>query len=221
MTSDPTDPLFDAPSRAQAVELLHQFLPREAASVRSRLEREVDSPLTTARRRAVELSAALPDASPFRPAWLRLLGDPEWLVREAAVDALAGLADQPDVKSRLLAVTLGDPKPHVREAAARAIGPHVEPEADFGPSLRHRFERRRERAAVALGYAAARWEEAVGLLTAAANDGHRRVRAAAATAFGRLPRTDAVRAVLRAKAAENEPRVRDAARRALAEPSAP
>lgn len=53
-------------------------------------------------------------------------------------------------------------------------------------------------------------------LLLAANDGHRKVRAAVVTVLGRLPKTDAVRAALAAKAAENEPRVRDAARRALA-----
>ena len=222
MTPDPTDVLFDAPSRAVAVDHLRRLLgDGELTAVRTRLLRECASPLTSVRRRAVELSAEVPDASSFQHAWLQLLDDPEWMVREATVNALAPLADQPDIKSRLLAITLTDSKPHVREAAAKAIGPHVDPEADYGVSLRHRFERQRERAAVALGFAVTRWEDAVRLLLTAVHDGHRKVRAAVVTALGRLPKTDAVRAALSVKATENEPRVRDAARRALVEISAP
>jgi len=220
MTPDPTDPLFDAPSRAVALDHLRQLL-GEGVAVHTRLSREFASPLTSVRRRAVELSAEVPDASSFHSAWLQLLNDPEWMVREAVVNALATVADQADIKLRLLTITLTDPKPHVREAAAKAIGPHVDPEADYGTSLRHQFERQRERAAVALGFAVTRWEEAVRLLLTAVHDGHRKVREAVVTALGRLPKTDAVRAALTAKAAENEPRVRDAARRALAEPNAP
>jgi HEAT repeat protein len=222
MPSDPTDPLFDAPSRVGAMECLRQLLRSEAATaVHARLAGGFTSPLTGVRRRAVELSAELPDASPFHPAWLQLLDDPEWMVREAVVNALAVQAGRPDIASRLLAITLADPKPHVREAAAKAVGPHVNPAVDFGPSLRHRFERQRERAAVALGFAVTRWEDAVRLLLTAVTDGHRKVRAAVVTALGRLPKTDAARVALTAKAAENEPRVRDAARRALAESNAP
>lgn len=218
MTPDPTDALFDAPSRAVAVEQLRQL---EAGNVANRLGREFASPLTRNRRRAVELSAELPDTSAFHSVWLQLLDDPEWLVREAVAEVLALLAAETGVKSRLLAVVQTDPKPHVREAAAKSVGSHVDPEADYGPAVRNRFERQRERAAVGLGFAVTRWEEAVRLLLVLVKDGHRRVRAAAVTALGRLPKSDEVRAALTAKAAENEPRVRDAARRALGEPSAP
>lgn len=170
-------------------------------------------PQAEPRRRAVQLSAEVrPADGGLREALVAVLADAVWGVREAAVIALARFTDE-SVHVRLVERTLHDSSPLVRRAAASGIGERIEPARDYGAAVRHRFERRRIRAADALGFAA-RTADAVALLTSTVTDPHPKVRAAALRALGRLD-TAAVRPLLALvvrKCAEAEPRVAEAAR---------
>lgn len=148
------------------------------------------------RRRAV-LRAIESCADESRAGVLAALTDPVWCVREVAA---AGAGRFPDadgtVLATLVALTLRDPSPHVRRAAATAAGPRVRPERDYGEAARHRFERQRVRAADALGYVSAeRATEAVELLARCVADAHPKVRLAGLRALARLD-PDAVRPLL-------------------------
>jgi hypothetical protein len=146
------------------------------------------------RRRALRLIPDLPgDTTAYRDSVLAALADPAWTVREAAAPTAGRLPD-PDgaIFRMLLGMSLADP--HVRETAAAAIGPRIEPERDYGAAIRHRFERQRVRAALALGHVAPeRAAGAVGLLAAAVAESHAKVRWAALRGLTRLPAASVLR----------------------------
>ncbi|VTR98814.1 pbs lyase : HEAT repeat protein OS=Nodularia spumigena CCY9414 GN=N9414_06844 PE=4 SV=1: HEAT_2 [Gemmata massiliana] len=140
---------------------------------------ELNDPDADVRRRAVfRVSAALSDNPTVRAAVLGALNDSVWCVREAAASVVAQLPDADgSIYAPLFALTLRDPSPHVRRAAAAAIGPRIRPEHDYGRAVRHVFERQRIRAAAALGHIASECTgEAVPLLALCLADAHPKVR---------------------------------------------
>lgn len=175
------------------------------------------SPVAETRRRVLGLLPALPDAPARRRTVLQsALSDPSWTVREAAAQAVGRLPD-PDgaVFRTLLDLSLNDPRPAVRRAAAESAGPRIEPERDYGAAIRHRFERQRTRAALAVAHASTeRAAESLALLRLVIADSHSRVRLAALNGLARLPRP-VVRTVLpmvARKCAEGDRAVSKAAR---------
>jgi HEAT repeat protein len=169
------------------------------------------APQAETRRRAVLIAAAALPGTAFRDELLAALADSAWGVREAAAVALAHIPDAA-VCRRLVTLTLHDPGPLVRRAAAAALGPRIDPARDYAGAAAHRFERQRIRAADALGFAP--HADAVALLTGMVTDPHPKVRAAALRALTRHDPA-AVRPLLPLvvrKCAEAEPRVAAAAR---------
>lgn len=151
----------------------------------------LNHPATDIRRRALLLIADWPgDNSAYRDAVVAALSDPAWSVREIAV-AVAGQFPDPDdeLHKTLIAMSLADPKPHVRRAVAEAVGPRIEPERDYGSAIRHRFERQRIRAAFAVAHAPPeKAAEALQLLRVALADNHMKVRRAALQGLLLMPR---------------------------------
>lgn len=148
-------------------------------------------PAADVRRKALWQIRDLPgDRSAYRDAVVAALADPAWVVREAAVLAAGQFADPEGAIYRILvALSLTDPKPQLRRVAAEVAGPHIEPERDYGVAIRHRFERQRMRAALALGHSPPeRADEAVPLLRGAIGDSHAKVRLAALQGVSLLPR---------------------------------
>ncbi len=158
------------------------------ASLESVLEELVDS-RAEVRRRAVPFAVeAFPAEPAVRAGVLAALADPVWCVREVAA---AGVGRFPDddgsIFAALVALTLRDPSPHVRLAAAASAGPRIDPTRDYGEAITHRFERQRIRAALALGHVAPeRGAEAVQLLARCVADSHPKVRLAGLRALARL-----------------------------------
>jgi HEAT repeat protein len=154
----------------------------------------------------------------LRATVLNALTDPVWCVREAAAIAIGRVPDPDgDVLAHLLALTLGDPSPLVRVAAATAVAPRVVPERDYGGAVHHRFERQRARAATALGHITGEHtQEAARLLAVCIVDSHPKVRLAGLVALARLdPRAllPLVPLIVR-KCAESDPRIARTARSA-------
>ncbi|QJX00414.1 hypothetical protein FTUN_8044 [Frigoriglobus tundricola] len=149
----------------------------------------LNDPRAEVRRGAVlRVSEAFPNDPTARVAIVAALNDPVWCVRESASISLRHFSDTDGTHFRLLVgLSLSDPSPHVRRAAAATAGPSVRPERDYGNAVRHRFERQRVRAATALGHvSAARATEAVGLLALCASDSHPKVRLAGLRSLSRL-----------------------------------
>lgn len=146
-------------------------------------------PRAEARRAAVLRAVpALTGHAELRRAVRGALRDPVWCVREAAASAAVHLAHlDPEVQAQLAEMTLQDSSPHVRLASAVSASARIEPERDYGPAVRHRFERQRVRAAFALGFAQPeRAQGAVKLLALAATDHHPKVRLTALRALARI-----------------------------------
>lgn len=166
-----------------------------------------------ARRRTLLISSEVLPADPvLRDPLLATLADAVWGVREAACLALARFPDGA-VHARLVALTLSDPSPLVRRAAAIGAGARIEPSRDYAGAIGHRFERQRIRACDALGFAT-RSADAVAVLAPVVTDSHPKARAAALRALARLDPA-AVRPLLPQivrRCAEAEPRVAAAAR---------
>lgn len=187
-----------------------------ADELRAALRTAFADPRAETRRRAVALSAEVrPADAELRDALTAALADAVWSVREAATGAYARFRDG-ESHARLVALTLSDPSPLVRRAAAAAVGLQIQPTRDYGTAVGHRFERQRIRAADALGFvgSAAGTAPAVALLTDMVTDPHPKVRAAALRALARLDIV-AVRPLLpliERKCTEAEPRVAGAAR---------
>ncbi|MDY3558515.1 hypothetical protein R5W23_005633 [Gemmata sp. JC673] len=170
----------------------------------------LSDPHAAVRRRAVLADSVPPGAV------AAALRDPVWCVREAAALAAGRFAGSDwAVLAALVAMTLHDPSPHVRLAAAGTAGPHVRPERDYGGAVAHRFERQRARAARALGYVAPEFAEgAVRLLARTTADSHPKVRLASLRALARIEPAAVlplVPVVVR-RCAETDPRVAAAAR---------
>lgn len=174
---------------ARAARLAGWIAAGRAAELHGALRDALSDPRAEVRRRAALLcSEALPGDSALREPLLAALADPVWSVREAAVLAVGHLSD-PDhaILGSLVGLTLRDPSPLVRRAAATTAGPRVEPNRDYATAIGHPFERQRIRAASALGFTAReRAAEAVALLAGAAADHHPKVRAAALRALALL-----------------------------------
>ncbi len=185
--------------------------------LRAALRVALADPRAEVRRRALLVCAdVLPGDEELRAPLLTALADPIWSVREAAVIASGKLTDADGtVHARRVELTLRDPAPLVRRAAATTAGARIDPARDYSVAISHRFERQRVRAADALGFTSPeRASEAVALLATTASDPHPKVRAAALRALAQLDPT-AVRPLLPLavrKCAEAEPRVAAAAR---------
>lgn len=203
------------PQPAARAAYLAPFAER-ADELRAALRAAFADPRAETRRRAVALSAEVrPADAELREPLAAALADAAWGVREAATGAFARFRDS-ESHTRLIVLTLSDPSPLVRRAAAVAVGLQIQPTRDYAASVAHRFERQRMRAADALGFVAsvAGTASAVALLTNMVTDPHPKVRAAALRALGRLD-VAAVRPLLpliERKCTEAEPRVADAAR---------
>jgi hypothetical protein len=146
------------------------------------------------------------------------LADPVWCVREAAAQAVGRLASpEPVLVERLIALTLTDPSPLVRLAAATAAGPGIDPQRHYGTAITHRFERQRARAATALGRVAARRAgEAAELLARSTRDSNSKVRLASLLALAHLDPTALLALVplIVRRCAESDHRIARAARTA-------
>jgi HEAT repeat protein len=153
-----------------------------------------DSPSAETRRRAVRLLPDLPgEGAQARELLTGALTDSVWTVREAAAQSAGSIADPDGTFFRsLLSITLNDPSPHVRHAAAAAIGPRIQPEQDYGTGLRHEFERQRIRAIRAIVFAPeSHIDEVLAALRVALADSHTKVRRAALQSMSVLPRAAA------------------------------
>lgn len=161
-----------------------------AKDLRPFLLAAIGHPQSHVRRRALLLAAHLRQEQPiYASTILTALSDPAWVVREAAATA-AGLLDDEVYSSRqlLLELTLKDPRPQVRAAAAQAVAEQMEPEHDYGEAIRHPFERQRIRAADALGHTPRELAaSAVRLLAIVLAESHVRVRRAALRGLSLLP----------------------------------
>src|SRR5688572_9217427 len=151
-----------------------------AAELSGALRDALSDPRAEVRRcTALLCSEVLPGDHSVREPLLRALADPVWSVRESAVLAVGHFPD-PDgtILGLLVELTLRDPSPLVRRVASVTAGPRFEPNRDYATAIRHPFERRRIRAASALGFTAPeRTADAVELLAGAVADPHPKVRA--------------------------------------------
>jgi hypothetical protein len=184
-------------------------------------------PRAEVRRRAL-LAAPADVNGALRAALLSALADPVWGVREVAATAVGRLPDATgDLHRALVRLTLEDPSPLVRFAAAVAVGSRVRPERDYGEAARHRFERQRIRGAAALGHVTGEHTgEAVQVLAGLLADSHPKVRCTALEALARLEPAALVPvapSIVR-RCGESEPKVTGAAlaawERLLAAPGA-
>ncbi|MBA4191133.1 MAG: hypothetical protein C0467_24380 [Planctomycetaceae bacterium] len=170
----------------------------DANELRAALLDAIHDPTTDIRRRALGLIPDLPGGpADYAEAISAGLKDNAWTVRETAAQAARHLPDADGTMFRtLLAHSLTDSSPHVRRAAAVSAGPLIEPERDYGAAIRHKFERQRMRAALAVAHAREeRTAEALLLLRIAMADSHAKVRRAALGGLLLLPRA-AVRSLL-------------------------
>ncbi|MBP3959877.1 HEAT repeat domain-containing protein [Gemmata sp. G18] len=139
---------------------------------------ELSDPSAEIRRSAILRVPETFASTAVHAAVLSALSDPVWCVREVAAGVAGRFADvDRSVHTTLVALTLRDASPHVRLAAATAIGPRIRPERDYGPAIRHHFERQRIRAAATLGHVAPEFAaEALPLLALSLADAHPKVR---------------------------------------------
>jgi HEAT repeat protein len=202
---------------ARAARIAALITAGRANELRDALRAALVDPRAEVRRRVVSVcSEAFPGDEALREPLLAALSDPVWGVREAAVVTLGRFADPNGaLLARLVELTLRDPCPLVRRAAATTAGARIDPERDYSEAIRHPFERQRIRAACALGFTSReRAAQAVGLLASGAGDPHPKVRTAALRALARLDPTAVLPLlpVVVRRRVEAEPGVADAAR---------
>jgi hypothetical protein len=122
----------------------------EELAILTEITAAIASTETDVRRRALLQNEQWPgDITAYSDVILTCLSDLAWPVREAALMAASRL-QSPQIDTRVWTMTLHDPQPLVRDAAARVLGPRINIKRDYHTALSHRHERQRIRAFTAI-----------------------------------------------------------------------
>lgn len=175
------------PRRAQALLAPLRTLPPEGQQAYlTAIEARLGDAEAMRRRRAAQVLGWLAPVAGI-PLLLRLRSDPSWVVREAAVLALASYPERPaEMRQWLVEVALFDRHAQVRTLAGRALAVAGEGLSELVGALEHPHFSVRCRALHALAFFGAQAEAFLPQVIELLTSSHRKVRQAAAECVGRL-----------------------------------